>query len=564
MGGTTTSIVTRWEYRRMWNNLRISIRRPAFIMVQALSIAIILLIFWFLWFFMLYENLGFTTFRNLIYSLLQEAGFFGENAIWLVYALIALIVAHQIIKALVGVPIVGDSEPADVDTLFSAPMKGYVFFTAKYFRTIPRRLLIYFYVIIAILPIVWFFMLDNTYALSFDMVFLIILLVFLLGEIGAVATSGLYFMRKFVSQHRRFRRYYRSVFFVAVTLGTFVLMAPILIFGGVVIYGPLYNLARLFVALVFSGHHFVPVPHVPLFITLYYPALPWVIGGLLFGYVFVLEVAQFLADRITVDLYEEISAVTRRRGLSLGWLSRLPVIFERAKTPLSTVFRKDFVTGFRKPGKAFYLFGLIGNFVFALFLYALQPTLIFPVSLASDLISLANSLYIILLIVMVPLLSINASDPFQGERGTIYLIRLSQVRPFRFTSIKYMQLLLTPFLLAIPVAIYFALFLGNPLLLVTAVAILPHAVLISTAIGLALGSRYPSTPSAKKETPVAIIITYPVISWTVMSPLLFIFLGLAPSSHTWVLLGSLLISPYTLALVLLLLAWSSHSYLRQE
>ena len=552
----------------MWNNLRISIRRPAFILIQALSITIIILIFWFLWFFMLNEtqvlgyNDGIGLVRNVIYSLLQESGFFGENAIWLVYALIAFIVASQIIKALVGVPLGGESEPADVDTLFSAPMRGHVFFTAKYFRTIPRRLLIYFYVIIAILPIVWFFMRD--YVLSFDMVLLIILLVFLLGEIGAVATSGLYFLRKFVSQHRRFRRYYRSVFFVAVALGTFVLLTPILIVGGVVIYGPLYNLARLFVAMVFSGHWLVANPHVPPFIMLYYPALPWVIGGLLFAYVFVLEVAQFLSDRITIDLYEEISVVTRRRGLSLGWLSRFPVIFGRAKTPLATVLRKDFIAGFRKPGKAFYLFGLIANFVFALFLISCQPTLFTGVQLPLELVPILDTLYIILIIVIVPLLSINASDPFQGERGTIYLIRLSQVRPFWFTFIKYLQLLLPPFLLAIPMAIYFALFLGNPHLLIMAAAILPHAVLISTAIGVALGSRYPSTPSGKKETPVALIITYPVISWTAMSPVLFIFLGVAPSSLTWVLLGSLLIGPYTLGLVLFLLGWSAHSYLRQE
>lgn len=554
----------------MWNNLRISIRRPAFIMIQALSITIIILIFWLLWFFMLNENwiLGYNDgigiIRNVIYSLLQESGFFGENAIWLVYALIALIVASQIIKALVGVPLGGESEPADVDTLFSAPMRGHVFFTAKYFRTIPRRLLIYFYVIIAILPIVWFFMQDYNYALSFDMVLLIILLVFLLGEIGAVATSGLYFMRKFVSQHRRFRRYYRSVFFVAVAMGTFVLLTPILIVGGVVIYGPLYNLARLFVAMVFSGHRLVVNPHVPPFITLYYPALPWVIGGLLFGYVFVLEVAQFLSDYITIDLYEEISVVTRRRGLSLGWLSRFPVIFGRAKTPLATVLRKDFITGFRKPGKAFYLFGLIANFVFAFFLILCQPTLFTGVQLPFELVPILDTMYITLIIVIVPLLSINASDPFQGERGTIYLIRLSQVRPFWFTFIKYLQLLLTPFLLAIPMAIYFALFLGNPHLIILAVAILPHAVLISTAIGVALGSRYPSTPSGKKETPVALIITYPVISWTAMLPVLFIFLGVAPSNLTWVLLGSLLIGPYTLGLVLFLLGWSAHSYLRQE
>jgi hypothetical protein len=113
-------------------------------------------------------------------------------------------------------------------------------------------------------------------------------------------------------------------------------------------------------------------------------------------------------------------------------------------------------------------------------------------------------------------------------------------------------------------AIYFALFLGNPQLLIMAIAILPHAVLISTAIGVALGSRYPSTPSGKKETPVALIITYPVISWTAMSPVLFAFLGVAPSSLTWVLLGSLLVGPYTLGLVLFLLGWSAHSYLRQE
>jgi hypothetical protein len=305
-------------------------------------------------------------------------------------------------------------------------------------------------------------------------------------------------------------------------------------------------------------------PHVPPFTILFYPALPWVIVGLLISYIFVLEITQFLSDQVTIDMYEDISVVTRRRGLSLGWLSRLPVIFERAKTPLTTVFRKDFVTGFRKPGKAFYLFGLIANLVFALFLITLQPTLITAIPLPPEFVSVMGTLYIILLIVIVPLLSINASDPFQGERGTIYLIRLSQVRPFRFTFIKYLQLLLTPFLLAIPVAIYFALFFGNPLLLITAVAILPHAVTISTAIGVALGSRYPYTSSGKKETPVALIITYPVISWLAMAPVLLIFLGLAPSSLTWVLLGSLLVGPYTLGLVLFLLGWSAHSYLRQE
>jgi hypothetical protein len=396
------------------------------------------------------------------------------------------------------------------------------------------------------------------------MVFLILLFVFILGEIGSVATNGLYFARKFVSQPRQNRRYYRLIFYIGVGIGSFLLLAPILVIGGVMVYGPLYNLARLFVALVFSGHSTVESPHVPPFINLYVPALPWVLAGFLVGFVILLELSQFLSDRVAIDMYEDIGAVTRRRGLSLGWLSRFPVVFRRVKNPLTAVFRKDFVTGFRKPGKTFYIIGITANFAFALSLFVFQPTLTGMFQLPPEFTRIAGTLYMILLIVIVPVLSINASDPFQGERGMIYLIRLSQVRPFLFTLTKYLQQLVTPFLLAIPVAIYFSLFLGNLFLLLIAIAVLPHAILISTAIGVALGSRYPYTPGTKHETPVALIITYPVISWVAMLPTLFIFLGLAPSNISFIMISSLLIFPYTLTLVLFLLGWSSHSYLRQE
>ena len=89
-------------------------------------------------------------------------------------------------------------------------------------------------------------------------------------------------------------------------------------------------------------------------------------------------------------------------------------------------------------------------------------------------------------------------------------------------------------------------------------------IFIATAIGVGLGSRYPYASRARNETPIALMITFPVISWVAIIPVLIFQLGFLPGGVPLMLLSSVLVAPYTIILVVILLSWSAHSYLRQE
>ncbi len=497
--------------------------------------------------------------RGSLYWLIVDSGLVGINTVWIIYAVLSLIIAQQIVKAVMGVPLGSETEPADVDYLFPAPLQGHVFYSAKYLRSIPRRLMLFGYIIVAFQPVLWYFGLN--FGLTLAMFILFLFIAFLLAEIGSVATQGLYALRKFVSQPRPQQRIFRVIFYIGLLIGTVLLLSPIWLVNGLLVSSPMYNLAYMLVSILFSG---ATPGSEGNFTYLYYPALPWIVLGLILTFVIIMVLTRWLTDRITVDLYEEIATVARRRGTALGTLSRLPIKFSSTTSPVRALFKKDIVTGFRKPGKTFYILGLVANFVFAIIFISLVPTFgtMFPIP--PEFAPLIETLYAILLVVIIPLLAISSSDPFQGEYGTIYLIRLAPVPPLRLTFIKYIQLLLTPICLAIPFAIYFAVILGSLYLLPVALAILPHAILIATAIGVGLGSRYPYASRAKNETPIALMITFPVISWVAIIPVLIFQIGFLPGGVPLMLLSSLLVAPYTIVLIVILLSWSAHSYLRQE
>ena len=497
--------------------------------------------------------------RGAMYWMFVNSGLIGVNTVWVVYAVLSLIVAQQIVQAMMSVPLGSQSERADVDYLFPAPLKGHVFYSAKYLRSIPRRLTVYLYVIMAFQPILWYF--GMFFGLTIEMFSLFLVLIFLLAEIGSIATQALYSLHKFVLQPRSKRLIIRIGFYLALVIGIVLLLSPVWLVNQIPVPSPMYNLAYLLVAMVFSG---APPGSEGSVTYLHYPVLPWVILGLILAYLMILLITRWLTDQITVDLYEEIGTIARRKGASLGSLSRLPISFARAKTPIRTLINKDFVTGLRKSGKSFYIIGLSSNFVFAGLFVIMAPLIVTPLPIPLEFMPVLETLYSVLLVVIVPLLAISSSDPFQGEYGTLYLLRLSQVRPLQITFVKYLQFLVTPVCLALPFAIYFAVFLGNFFLLVVALAILPHAILIATAIGIGLGSRYPYTLRTKNETPIALMITFPVISWVALIPILIFQLGFLPGGIVLMLFSSLLVAPYTIGLVLILLSWASHSYLRQE
>lgn len=494
-----------------------------------------------------------------MYWMIIDSGLIGVNTVWLVYAVLSLIIAQQIVKAIMGVPLESQTERADVDFLFPAPMKGHVFYSAKYLRSVPRRATVYIYVVIAFQPVLWYF--GMFFGLTIGLFSLFMVITFLLAEIGSVATQGLYSLHKFVLQPRSKRLIFRIGFYLVLLIGIVLLLSPVWPINTVLLPSPIYCLAYLLVGLLFSG---APPGSDGSITYLHFPALPWVFLGLIITYVLTLILTRWLTDKITVDMYEQIGTVARRKGTSLGSLSRLPISFNSAKSPIRALINKDFVTGLRKSGKSFYIIGLSANFVFAGFFAIMAPIIMTPLPLPSEVVPILETLYAVLLVVIVPLLTISSSDPFQGEYGTLYLLRLSQVRPLQLTFVKYLQFLVTPICLALPFAVYFAAFLGSFYLLVVALAILPHAILIATAIGIGLGSRYPYVLRTKNETPIALLITFPVLSWVAIIPILIFQLGFLPGGIVLMLLSSLLVAPYTMGLVLILLSWASHSYLRQE
>jgi hypothetical protein len=494
-----------------------------------------------------------------MYWLIIDSGLIGVNTVWLVYAVLSLIIAQQIVKAIMGVPLESQTERADVDFLFPAPMKGHVFFSAKYIRSIPRRVTVYVYVIIAFQPILWYF--GMFFGLTYELFSIFLVFTFLLAEIGSVATQGLYSLHKFVLQPRSKRLIIRIGFYLILIICIVLLLSPFWPVNAFLLPSPIYNLAYLLVAILFSG---APPGSEGSITYLHFPALPWVFIGLIIAYLIILILTRWLTDKITIDMYEQIGSVARRKGPSLGSLSRLPISFNRAKSPIRALINKDFVTGLRKSGKSFYIIGLFANFVFAGVFAIMAPIIMTPLPLPLEIVPILETLYAVLLVVIVPLLTISSSDPFQGEYGTLYLLRLSQIRPLQITFVKYLQFLVTPICLALPFAVYFAVFLGSFYLLVVALAILPHAILIATAIGIGLGSRYPYALRTKNETPIALLITFPVLSWLAIIPILIFQLGFLPGGIVLMLLSSLLVVPYTICLVLILLSWASHSYLRQE
>ena len=208
-----------------------------FITVQVVSFIMIILIMWIL--SLLLFGFPFEI-RAAMYQLFQETGLLGENAVFIVHAIISLIVVQQIIKAIMGIPLNDESEPADIDVLFPAPIRGHVFFAAKYLCSIPRRLTFFVYASLALSPVIFY--LSVAYAITSFSLLLFMLLVILLGEIGAIMTHGLYCLKKLVNQSRPQRRLFRFVFYLAVIIGTFLLLIPSIRLSNQVIPLPIYIL----------------------------------------------------------------------------------------------------------------------------------------------------------------------------------------------------------------------------------------------------------------------------------------------------------------------------------
>ncbi len=541
----STKTLVRWEYRRLLSYLRNVLRRPAFLVVQMVSFAIVGLVLFLLWFmiFILPEEM-----RAPLYWLFRDSGLLGPNSIFLVYAIGSLITVQQLFKALLGCPLAEEVESADIDIIFTAPVRASSIFIAKYARSIPRRLLFFIYAGIAFLPIMAFF--SQEYGVSLNLFAAAIFMLFLLGEIGALTTHSLYCLRKSATKPRFFSRLFRITFYLGVIFGTLALLAPRLPLGGVGFPLPVFTLSYMMVALCTNGQLAPLSPSILNIILLFLIVL----------YPICLLLARHTTSAIAPELFEELVTTTQRRGPAVGALSRIKLPFKGSKSPFRTLLKKDIVTGHRKPGKAFYWAGIAVNYTLVAILILLSPLIHLVLPLPSDIFSFAPTLYSLLLILITPLLAITAADPFRGEYGSLYLIRLARISPIKVALGKFLLFLVTPSLIAIPFAFYFALILGNLNLTIIALAILPHAVVLSTAMGICLGSRYPYATQSQNQIPVSLMITYPVLSWIVIAPIFVFLLGFLVGEISLMLLASLFVSAYSVGLTLILLGFAARAY----
>jgi hypothetical protein len=489
--------------------------------------------------------------RGLLYRVLVDTGFIGGNAVFLVHAVISVITMQAVFKALLGVPLGDEIEPADVDLLFPAPIQPRVLFAAKYVRSIPRRLLFLVYGLLAFSPVLAFFTIE--YRVSMINIGLIVLMTLLLGEIGALATHALYCLRRLVDQRSRKPRLLHLLFYAFVAFAAFLLLVPAARVGNNVVLLPVFGLASLVVGLGTNGT-LAPTP----------ARFDVVVFCLIIVYLLVQRVAMRLSNAVGLSLYEDLSVTVRRRGVALGLLAHLPVTFRSAGSPLRALLKKDILMGLRSPAKAFYLAGIVGNLVLSFMFVLFSPVIRLLIPIPPDLTPLTPGLYLILLVLLIPLLAIGTSDPFQGEYGCIHFLRLARLPPLKVTVAKFCLLLVTPVLLAIPFAVYFAALLGDLGLLLVAVALLPHAILLSASLGTALGSRYPYITRAKSQMPVALLVAYPVLTWLATAPVAFVEVQFLQAGIWFMLLAAVIVIPYTVGLMLVLLTWAAHSYLGQE
>lgn len=336
--------------------------------------------------------------------------------------------------------------------------------------------------------------------------------------------------------------------------GTLLLLTPFISIGNNLVPMPVYYLAYLFVAFGTAGQ----LAYLPL------SAFPLLLVSLVILYILILVVAVRLTRLINYVLYEDLAIVTNRSGHATGLLGRVPINFQGASSPFRALLKKDMVMGLRSPGKSVYWASIIVNFILAALFIIFAPIIRLILPLPEDYMDLIPALYVIILVLLVPLLAISAADPFKGEYGKNHLLRLAPLSPLHIAFIKFFFLLVTPVLVTIPFAIYFAVILGNPGLIIIGGAILPHAVLLSTAMGVGLGSRYPYVTQSQTQTPVALMITYPVLSWVVMMPVAFLVTGFLPMGIEWAIVAALFLMPYSIFLTIILMGWAAHSFLYHE
>jgi len=222
-----------------------------------------------------------------------------------------------------------------------------------------------------------------------------------------------------------------------------------------------------------------------------------------------------VANLVDQDYYERFALKTSNGGKEsrISRMIRGEIDFSESRynDPLMWVFLKDFWSKMRKPLQFWkYLYFFIGMTI-ALYLNIVRPVWLPPFIIPSELNYAAVPAFLLVLVLVTQMASVNALLSFVDEKENIYLLKSSPFKASDIVLAKYFLSLVEVTLTAAPVVGFLAYFMRveGSFYLLTLVAPL---VLIFSATGVMVGAYVPVFTNELSDPPVPLAFGFPAIN----------------------------------------------------
>ncbi len=233
---------------------------------------------------------------------------------------------------------------------------------------------------------------------------------------------------------------------------------------------------------------------------------------LFLGYPIVFLVVVNFVDQ---DYYERFALKTSNEGdeSRISRMVRGEVDFSESRfnDPLMWVFLKDFWSKMRKPFQFWKYFYFCIGMAIALYLNIVRPTWLPPLIIPHGLSYAAVPAFLLVLILLTQVASVNALLSFVDEKENIYLLKSSPFKASDIVLAKYLLSLVEVTLTVVPIVGFLAYFMRveGSFYLLTLVAPL---VLIFSATGVMVGAYIPVFTNEPSDPPVPLAFGFPAIN----------------------------------------------------
>ncbi|RDE11946.1 MAG: hypothetical protein C4K47_08935 [Candidatus Thorarchaeota archaeon] len=477
----TTYIVVKNELRQLLNHLSRTIRTPSlliFYVIMILGTYFAMTVFAAIY--------SFATLIGGLSDLLKE---FVEPAV--VFSAMGLFTLSSVFSGYIGSGPSSSLETADEYVIMPAPVRPHQLLLGRYVRRLVRRISIAAIVLFTLAPVI---MTDWPLFIPLLMFVLSTLLFFEFNHFLGGVTSQL---KTRVNARTRSRLRYMTPFVVGVvmllpTLGqvvpdpSIILIVPSNVFSMLVLglAGIYYSGISEEVAMIF----------------------------LIMGYFIGLLTLANLCDQ---SLYESFSAANsvKESESRVGRIIHGSVDFSdsRFSDPMAWIIVKDFWSRMRAPFQFWkYVYFAVGMSL-VLWLNVAEPPWMAPVRIPPQLSVSAVPAFLIMLVVLCQISSMNAMVSFLDEKDNVYLLKAS---PFRRTDIvlaKYLGSLLEGTISFLPMLGLFVYFFhpqGSFVYLPLAIPL----VILFNASGVMIGSYVPVLTNDPENAPIAMVFSFPTIN----------------------------------------------------